>query len=273
MKLTIVTISFNQHEFLEQCLLSVLSQKADDVEYIVVDPGSTDGSREIIEKFRASIDYVVFEKDNGPADGLNRGFSRGSGEIFGFINADDSLLPGALEHVKDFFDEHRDVDVVSGNGLVIDSYGCEIRKCYSDRFSAIGYAYGSCGLVQPSTFFRSSLFHRVGGFNEGNKTNWDGELFLDMVLAGARFARSQQFLSCYRLHSSSITASGKYDSAIRAHGHYIFRKVKGRRFRFSDYIVGFLFRLFKHLSNPPCVLGAFEVGSYISSARMSGGMG
>ena len=250
MKISIVTISFNQSKFLEHCILSVLSQGVEEVEYIVVDPGSTDGSRNIIEKYRDSIDQIVFEKDHGPADGLNRGFHRAKGDIYGFLNSDDILLPGALTYVEQYFDTHPDIDVLSGDGLVIDESGNEIRKCYSDRFSVLRFAYGSCVLVQPSTFFRSSIFKAVNGFNSENKAAWDGELFLEMAIHGAKFARSKILLSGFRLHFTSITASGKLDAEIAAHDRYIFRKVKGRNFNPLDYIISLWFRIFKHCSRP-----------------------
>ena len=87
-KITIVTISFNQARFLDQAIKSVLEQDYPLVEYIVVDPGSTDGSREIIEGYRSSIDHIIFDRDEGPADGLNRGFSMAKGQIFGFRYSD-----------------------------------------------------------------------------------------------------------------------------------------------------------------------------------------
>src|SRR5215212_920496 len=115
MKFSIVTISFNQVRFLEQAIYSVLEQDHPSVEYIVVDPGSTDGSREIIERYRDRIDKVVFEPDKGPADGLNKGFAHASGDVFGFPNSDDILEPGTLSGVARYFETHPEVDLVSGN--------------------------------------------------------------------------------------------------------------------------------------------------------------
>ena len=103
MKVSIVTISYNQCEFLEQALVSVLDQDYHNIEYIVIDAGSTDGSREIIQKHHHRIDKVIFEEDEGPADGLNKGFSIASGHIYGFLNSDDFLLPGVISKVVDTF--------------------------------------------------------------------------------------------------------------------------------------------------------------------------
>src|ERR1039458_1375445 len=94
-RVSIVTISFNQAEFIERTILSVLTQDYLDIEYIVVDPGSTDGSRDIIERYRSRISKIILRPDRGAADGLNNGFAEATGEIFGFLNSDDLLRPGA----------------------------------------------------------------------------------------------------------------------------------------------------------------------------------
>ena len=94
-RVSIVTISYNQAQFLERTILSVLDQDYPEIEYIVVDPGSTDGSREIIERYGSRISKVILRPDRGAADGLNSGFAEASGQILGFLNSDDTLLPGA----------------------------------------------------------------------------------------------------------------------------------------------------------------------------------
>src|SRR5450432_3341584 len=96
LKVSIVTISFNQAAYLEEAIRSVLDQDHPLVEYIVVDPGSTDGSRDIIERYRGRIAKVLYEPDQGPADGLNHGFAHATGDVFACLNADDLLLPRAV---------------------------------------------------------------------------------------------------------------------------------------------------------------------------------
>lgn len=210
MRISIVTISFNQAQFLEQALLSVINQKYPNLEYIVVDPGSTDGSREIIEKYQNQISQIIFDPDDGPADGLNKGFHQATGEIFAFLNADDTLLPNAIQKVVDFFIQKPNIDVVSGHGYYIDEHGRIIRPVYSHHFNLKAYGYGVCTLVQQSTFFRKEIYERVGGFNPLNRIQWDGELWVDFALNGAKFLRVNQFLSCFRITGDSITGSGKH---------------------------------------------------------------
>ncbi len=247
---SIVTISFNQGPFLAEAIESVLSQRGVRLDYIVVDPGSTDGSREIIEAYRPQLSAVVLEPDTGPADGLNKGFSRARAEVLGYLNADDLLLPGALEYAIQYFRSHPDVDVITGHGNVIDADGRHLRRNYSDRFSLRAVAYDACVSVQPSTFFRRSAYLRTFGFNESNRSNWDGELLVDMARAGARFALADRLMSCHRMHPTSISGSRKLAEAYFAYRRRMFETIVGRPPRRADALIGGAFRLLKHLSHP-----------------------
>ena len=106
MKFSIVTISLNQARFVEHAIRSVIDQDYSEIEYIVVDPGSTDGSWEIIERYHAEIDKIILEPDDGPGQGLNRGFAQSTGEICGCINADDFYEPGAFGHAAYLFQKN-----------------------------------------------------------------------------------------------------------------------------------------------------------------------
>ena len=228
-RVSIVTISFNQAPFLEACVQSVLSQDAGDVEYIVVDPGSTDASRNILARYAGRIRQIL-EPDDGPADGLNRGFAHARADICGYINADDRYAPGAIEFAKRFFADNPDMDVLCGAIRIIDRQGrASLRARTSDRFDLAHYAAGTCTVGQQATFFRRSAFERAGGFNPQNRINWDGELLVDMALAGARFETTTRILGDFRIYSESITGSKRHTEhllreharvaeKIRAHG-------------------------------------------------------
>jgi glycosyltransferase involved in cell wall biosynthesis len=259
-KFSIVTISYNQAEFLERAILSVIEQDLDNVDYIIVDPGSTDGSREIIERYRTRLGKVIFEADKGPADGLNKGFSNATGEIFGFLNSDDILYPGTLKRVSDFFDEHQDVDVVSADAFLIDENENPIRKLQSDNFSLIRYAYGSNLTIQQSTFFKSHIYHKVGGFNPQNKCAWDGELFVDMALAGGRFTVVREIWGGFRSHSKSITSSAKFNDEIKQYRDKIFKKILNRNLKLTDYPLKFGYRVMRHLGNPRGIIERLTKG-------------
>lgn len=226
-RISIVTVSFNQRAFLGSAVESVLGQHYENLEYIVVDPGSTDGSRDLIRAYAGRIDHVVFEKDDGAAEGLNNGFRHATGELFGFLNADDVLFPGALATVAAAA-RSSDADVLSGHSVMIDGQGKAIRRLYSDRFSLKAVANGGCVLMQPSTFFRSSLFREVGGFNAENRFNWDGELWIDMGLHGAEFAVIPEVLSGYRVYPGTITTSSDAPRHYREHQQQAFSRIMGR---------------------------------------------
>ncbi len=215
MKVSIVTISYNQGRFLEQCIQSVIQQTYPNIEYIVVDPGSTDGSRGIIERYQDRIDHLILEPDDGAADGLNKGFRRATGDIFGFLNADDYLSSNAIERIMSVFHKSQNYDVVSGHGYIVDENGAVVRPIYSHRFNLKAYAYGACVLVQQSTFFRKQLFFQVDGFNSANKIHWDGEFWVDLALKGARFGRINQYLASFRVYADSISGSGRYETMYR----------------------------------------------------------
>ncbi|MDR3764205.1 MAG: glycosyltransferase family 2 protein [Acidobacteriota bacterium] len=248
MKVSIVTISFNQVGFLNHAIRSVLEQDYPEIEYIVVDPGSTDGSRALIAGYADQV-RTVLKPDQGPADGLNRGFALATGDIFAFLNSDDILLPGAVrravEHLKS-----GGCDVVSGHALVIDAEGKTLRKVFSEPYSLKRYAYGTSILIQPSTFFTREIFEKSGGFNVNNRATWDGELFMEMALKGARFQLADEVWSGFRLHDTSITGTGKLDGYILGFHKEAFRRIMGREEKGRDKLLKYWFRLERWLRNP-----------------------
>ncbi len=252
-RLSVVTISYNQARFLEEAIRSVVSQKNGQVEYIVVDPGSRDGSRQIIEKYSDQIDHIVLELDSGPPDGLNNGFSKATGEVLAYLNADDCFLPGAFETMLQFFEKHPHYDVVSGNGYRIDAQGDIIRRIYSTRFSRRLYGYGGCQNIQQATFFKREVFERTNGFNVENRTCWDTELLVDMALQGARFGSIHSRIASFRIHGESIT--GRYNEAELAAYEQdrarILEKVLGRPYQKMDRVIRTpVAKVFKWLSHP-----------------------
>ena len=222
---SIVTISYNQHKYLKLAMDSVLSQDFKDYEYIVQDPGSTDGSRELIDTYTSCV-ISNFECDEGPADGLNKGFARASGKFYLYLNSDDLLLPGSLGTLYNWINKDSSShDVYSGGAIVIDGNGKQIRYAYPDRMSLARAAYGQCILIQPSSAIKASAFANTGGFNSSNYSNWDGELFIDLALNGSKFIRSSELLSCYRVHAQSITGSGRLMKSHINYNHRMFDKI------------------------------------------------
>lgn len=216
LKLSIVTISFNQANYLVKTIESILQQDYPSIEYIVVDPGSTDGSRDTIERYRDRISKIVYEPDRGPAEGLNHGFAHATGDVFAYLNADDVLLPGAVSSAMKAF-EDASLAVVYGDGYFIDAEGKIVRRCFSNNYSVRRYALGGAIIMQQSSFWRADWHRRIGGFNLENRTWWDGEFFFRIALAGGRLRHVRQYWSYFRIHGESITGSGRTNDKFVLH--------------------------------------------------------
>jgi glycosyltransferase involved in cell wall biosynthesis len=264
---SIVTISYNQAEFLPRTIESVLSQKGVGVQYIVCDPGSTDGSRQIIDSYGDAIAERVFERDDGPADGLNGGFARATGDIYAYINSDDTFLPGTLARVVAHFRRHPEIDVLTGHGLVVDSDDVLIRKVWSTPYRRRMAAHGVAEQFQSATFIRAAAFRRAGGFNPRNRSCWDAELLMDLFLSGARIAVFDEFLGTFRLHPASITASGAARADAARFNNERFSRLMGREPRGWDPLFGGLLKLWKALRYPRTGLERLRRGPVCASGN------
>lgn len=241
MKISIVTISFNQRPYLKTCIDSILSQTDCSVEYIVVDPGSTDGSRELIESYGDAI-VKVFEPDDGPADGLNKGFALATGDIYGFINSDDYLLPGALQTVSQFFQSHPKDSFVTGHGFTETESGQRI-PIYPSVLSKKSMLYRSAVVFQQGTFCPAQLFGLVGGFNKFNQTCWDFELYLELLNHGAVHYVMEGDLAVFRIYQESISGSGRLTKTYLRELDALFIKHNGRPIKIFDRLITVYLRI------------------------------
>lgn len=204
----VVTVSFNQAQFLSEAIGSVIVSDPSRLRYVIVDPGSGDGSRDIINAQTDCFSTIIMEPDAGPADGLNKGMARCEADILGCLNADDRFAPGALDYVLRFFEDNPEVDVIMGAVRIIDSHGRpRLRRRISSEFSVHRYLEGTCLALQQGTFFRRRAWEKTSGFNADNRTCWDTELLVDLALAGARFRTVYKVLGDFRVHPQSITGS------------------------------------------------------------------
>ena len=225
--LGIVTISFNQARFLAECIESVQLSDASRLRYVMVDPGSTDGSRELIEKYRDRFSALVLEPDRGPADGLNKGFAVCDADIYGYLNSDDRFRKGALDWVLAYFQNHPETDVLLGAIARFDENGkVSPRKRTQDQpFDLRKYAVCACNVFQQGTFFRREAFHKTNGFNLDSKTAWDAELVVDMALAGCRFDYTNKILGDFRIYPQSITGSQRLAQGYIEDREYLRKKI------------------------------------------------
>ena len=245
MKISIVTISFNQDKYLRQCIDSILSQTDCDLEYIVVDPGSTDNSRQIIESYGDRI-IKVFEPDKGPADGLIKGFKHATGDVFGFINSDDYLLPGALAHVNRFFETQGLDCFMTGQGFRENEQKTQTR-IRPEQLSVRDLLYRATVVFQQTTFFPAYLYKEIGGFNPNNSTCWDYELFLDLLLQGAKHHITAEDLAVFRLYQGSISGSGRLTQQCFKDLDAMFYHAKARAWNNFDDLCSLYLRMWRKL--------------------------
>lgn len=205
---TIITVSFNQAQYLEQCITSILDQN-EPVEYIIMDGGSTDGSIEIIRKYEDRISYWISEKDNGPANALNKGITRATGEFVGYINSDDYLLPGALKTLRKVMEANPGYDVYYGSGIVNNESQHTTTYVHPTLWHVGVYRAGLSVMFQQANFIRRSFLGDTIRFNERNTTHWDGELLVDLALAKAKFFRFKDVISAFRIHGLSISGGAQ----------------------------------------------------------------
>jgi hypothetical protein len=204
-RITIVTPSFNQGQYLEETILSVLDQGYPNLEYMVVDGGSTDNSVEIIRKYEKHLAWWVSEKDRGQSHAINKGMARATGDILGYLASDDCLLPGCLEFVADRF--VAGAQWVAGMARYIESGKC-IGQCTSRRETRPSEWFSANMLAQPATFWSRELAEKCGEFREDFHMSLDWEFWLRLRFAlGVRPEVVERELATYRLHEMSKTVN------------------------------------------------------------------
>lgn len=230
-KFSIVTNALNQAEYLAAAMSSVLAQDWPEVEYLVVDPGSTDNTPEIIRSFQQRYPgriVHITEPDLGPADGLNRAFARATGDIFGYLNADDFYLPACFRFAAEAAAKYPRAAAIYADGYKTNAEGKVMRRVVSTGFSAKRFVYGGALVLQQSTFYRAQAFRETGGFNVQNRTSWDAELLLQMSLQSMELVHVAGYWSVFRVHPESITGSQRLAAESRStHARY-FKTVMGR---------------------------------------------
>jgi glycosyltransferase involved in cell wall biosynthesis len=159
---TIVTPSFNQANYLEETINSIFKQTYPNIEYIVMDGGSSDGSLEIIKKHASRLAHWVSEKDRGQTDAINKGFALAKGEVLAWLNSDDTLLPNAIEEAVSYLVENPDTGMVYGDANYIDERSKVIGKFPAAETNLPRLRKGYVHIPQQASFFRRSLWEQVG---------------------------------------------------------------------------------------------------------------
>lgn len=209
-KISIVTPSFNQSEFLEETIRSMLLQGYPNLEYVIIDGGSTDDSVKIIQKYEPWLSYWVSEPDRGQTHAVNKGFALCSGEILAWLNSDDTYEPEALAAVVKKMVSDRTIDVLYGNVKITDEVGKLLAEVRSVPFNSKAFLYETVHIVaQSAVFWRREIQRKVGDVNEGLHYSMDRELLIRFMENGAKFSFIRQVLGTYRCHSQAKTSSDR----------------------------------------------------------------
>lgn len=199
-RITVVTPSYNQGQFIEETIRSVLLQGYPNLEYIIIDGGSTDNSLEIIHKYEQYIAYWVSEPDKGQSNALNKGFHRATGELVGWQNSDDYYYPQAFMHAAREAIRCQEIDVFYGSRKYLD---INLKTVVDPQMSAFNLEemIPNANMANQSMFFRSRIFKDGNYLDESFDHCMDHEFFWRLILKGYRFLFVPEIQGCYRLHA------------------------------------------------------------------------
>jgi len=207
---SIITPSYNQAEFIEETILSVIHQEYPNKEYLVVDGGSTDGSIEIIQKYDRQLTWSVSEPDQGQADAINKGFQQSRGEIVAWLNSDDYYLPRAIENAVYFFKQHPQAVLIYGDVITIDAQGGFIRHLHYRQMELLDLMCFNI-IGQPAVFIRRDSLNKSGLLDLTYKFLLDHHLWLRLATLGPIF-HVNKTLATARFHSESknVAQAGEF---------------------------------------------------------------
>lgn len=238
----------NQGQYLEQTILSILQQTYAQIEYLVLDGGSTDGSVEIIKKHQDKLSYWHSRPDNGFADAIAQGFQKSKGEILGYLNSDDLLAPDAVEKAVDLLSRRSDVAMVYGNRACIDEKGHLLY--YKPNLPIWARTpYIATTISQESCFWRREFYFKVGGVNTDLKFSVDYDLFSKITLKG-KVVYAANVWAFFRKHRNSKTMT-QLETLGMQEGAAVQTSVWGKRVNQIQWLsVQFIARSYALLATP-----------------------
>ncbi|MBD3795775.1 MAG: glycosyltransferase [Epsilonproteobacteria bacterium] len=209
--ISIITVVFNGEKYLEQTIQSVINQNYDNVEYIIIDGGSTDKTLEIIKKYEDQIDYWVSEKDQGIYDAMNKGIRLVQGDLVGLINADDYYEQNSIESIVKAY-QNEQFDVIYGDIYYLDGIQKKVATAYATgkRYRVFPYSFKWIWVdmlfPHPSSFVTSNTYKKYGLYDASFKISGDYDLFLRFYVQQARFFYLPEILASFREGGVSTTS-------------------------------------------------------------------
>jgi len=205
-KISVVTPSFNQAEFIEENIRSIKAQEYPNVEHIVVDGGSTDGTIDILRKHEDDYDLRwISEDDRGQSHAINKGFEMSSGEWIGWQNSDDFYLPSAFFTFHAARKRYPHADVLYGDLIVVNEEGDELDRAFYTAPSKFIHRHSSTIMSNHSTLFHRSTLKSIGGLQEEFEYTMDAEFFDRMLTSELNMVHIDKFLGCHRIHENAKT--------------------------------------------------------------------
>jgi glycosyltransferase involved in cell wall biosynthesis len=206
-QISIVTPSFNHARFLERTILSVLNQNYPNLEYIIMDGGSTDGSVEIIRKYEKYIEKWISQKDHSQTEAINKGFLKTKGEFVGWQNSDDIYLPGVLKEVSLRIKKSPEAEIIFGNLFLIDENDRITGELRFPPFSVMTHFYEGMAIANQSSFWKRKLLRDIGMLDSKYQFCMDYEFFLRAGIRGVKFANIHAPIGAFRIHKGSKTSN------------------------------------------------------------------
>lgn len=202
-KISIIIPSYNQGQFIEETIVSVINQHYDNVEILVIDGGSSDNTIDVLRKYDSVLKYWQSIKDRGQSDAINQGVRLSTGEIVTWLNSDDVLLPGVLEEVNRLSTAYPHVQWFLGNVLWMNKNGEVIRVGKVEKESRFWNTRQFFSNGGPSAFMRRDCFLKIGALNEEFHYKMDTELWNRYLSKGYRFVRIKKYCWGLRLHENA----------------------------------------------------------------------
>ena len=224
MKVSVITPSFNQGQFIERTLQSVAMQSGAEIEHVVVDGGSTDNTVDVLKKFGYGVKWVS-ERDKGQTDAVNKGIRGTNGEIIGWLNSDDIYFTEAISRAVTFFKDHPEVDVIYGMAEHIDQNDQPFEDYPSEPWN-FERLKDTCFICQPAAFFRRSVVEKHGLLDDNLHFCMDYEFWLRLGKAGVRFEYLEVKLAGSRLYAQNKTLGSRVK--VHAEINDVLKKLFGK---------------------------------------------